>query len=84
MAGFMGITSDIVYELNRDFFEGSLTPELIASVTGLQSTGVIAKSDVLHMLREGALVLDEKRTNEMIAQDVASELLDSPANYDTM
>lgn len=84
MAGFMGITADIVYELNRDFFEGSLTPELIASVTGLQQSGTIAKSDVLHMLREGALVLDEKRTNEMIAQDVASELLDSPANYDTI
>lgn len=84
MAGFMGITADIVYELNRDFFEGSLTPELIASVTGLQQTGVIAKVDVLHMLREGALVLDESRTNEMIAQDVASELLDSPAKYDTI
>ena len=39
MAGFMGISDDITYELNRDFFEGSLTPELIGAVTGLQLNG---------------------------------------------
>jgi hypothetical protein len=84
MAGFMGLSDNVSYELNRDFFEGSLTPELITAVTGLQLNGTLAKSDVLNAIRTGSLVLSEDRTNEMIAEDVASELLDNPTMRDTM
>ena len=76
MALFMGADGDVSYELNQDFWEASLDPQVIAAVTNLKVAGTIATADVLYMLRQGKVGLDPKRTDEIIAIDVANELID--------
>lgn len=76
MAEFMGVSGEIEYMLNRDFWEGSLNPQLITAITGLQSTGTIAKADTRYMIRQGKIGIEQGRTDEDIDNDVANELLD--------
>lgn len=76
MARFAGASDDLSYMLNTDFWEASLDPQLISAITGLKAANTIANQDILYMLRQGKVGLDPDRTDEMIANDAASELLD--------
>ena len=76
MALFTGSSDEVLFELNQDFWQTSLDPQLIAAVNNLNLSGTIAKTDVRHMLRAGKIELQSERTDEDIENDVANELLD--------
>ena len=74
LAAFMGETGEVVFELNKDFFDDSLDANVINAVTSMQAAGVIAKRDTRHMLRQGRIAIEEGRTDEDIDLDIASEV----------
>jgi len=74
MARFMGESDDIVFELNKDFFDESLDAQTISAITGLQSLKTIAKADARYMLRQGRIGIEEGRTDEDIDLDIANEV----------
>ena len=76
MALFMKAGDKASYTLNQDFWEASLNPQLVTAITGLKSIGTIATTDVLYMLRNGKIGLDPDRTDKMIMEDSANELID--------
>tara|TARA_R110000772_G_scaffold43692_1_gene100644 strand:- start:1956 stop:3353 length:1398 start_codon:yes stop_codon:yes gene_type:complete len=84
VAGFMSESQDIEFNLNQDFFEGSLDANIISAVTGLQAIGTIAKRDARYMLRNGRIGIEEGRTDEEIDLDIASEVALPDVNADDL
>lgn len=78
MARFMGIDPNAVsYQLNKSFWESSLSgQDLVAVMQGYQG-GVYGSKDVIYMMRKGSITLDPDRDDEEIMQDAASGMLDS-------
>lgn len=73
MAGFQGGNPDAVeFELNKEFFDTSLSPQEIMALIQLADRGDIAKTDIRARLRRGNW-LDGERKDEDIDGDVASE-----------
>lgn len=66
---FMGGEGDITLEINKEFYDATIDPQMLAQTMVLQERGVISKSDVRYLLRRGNL-LDSTRTDEEIEADV--------------
>jgi hypothetical protein len=72
MAVFMGGNPDQVeFELNKEFFDTSLSPQEVMALIQLADRGDIAKQDIRSVLRRGNW-LDGARSDEEIDSDVAS------------
>jgi len=65
---FMGGEGDIVLNINKEFYDATIDPQMIAQTMMLQDRGVIGMSDVRYLLRRGNL-LDSERTDEEIEAD---------------
>jgi hypothetical protein len=77
MGRFMGINPDsIEFQLNTSFFDQNLDAQTLMAIIQARDSGTIAQRDVLHMVRSGKIQIEEGRTDEQIAQDVAGALLD--------
>lgn len=77
MGRFMGINPDsIEFQLNTSFFDQNLDAQTLMAIIQARDSGTIAQRDVLHMIRSGKIQIEEGRTDEQIAQDVAGALLD--------
>lgn len=69
-AMFMGANPDeVIYQLNREFFDTNLSPQEVSAQILLLDRGVKAMSDVRHTLRQ-ADDIQSDRTDEMIDEDV--------------
>lgn len=77
MARFMGLPTDgIEYQLSTDFFESGLSPQDLSAILQAKTLGVVARYDVRQMIRSGRIGIDPERTDEVIDEEVASEVLD--------
>jgi hypothetical protein len=77
MGRFMGINLEsIEFQLNTSFFDQNLDAQTLMAIIQARDSGTIAQRDVLHMVRSGKIQIEEGRTDEQIAADVAGALLD--------
>lgn len=77
MARFMGLPVDgVEYRLSTDFFEAGLSPQDLSAILQAKTLGVVARYDVRQMIRSGRIGIDPERTDEVIDDEVASEVLD--------
>ena len=77
MARFMGLPVDgVEYRLSTDFFEAGLSPQDLSAILQAKTLGVVARYDVRQMIRSGRIGIDPERTDEVIDEEVASEVLD--------
>lgn len=77
MALFMGLpVDDVEYRLSTDFFEAGLNPQDLSAILQAKMLGVVARYDVRQMIRSGRIGIDPERTDEVIDEEVASEVLD--------
>jgi hypothetical protein len=70
--------TEIVYEMNREFYAKTADPQLIVAQIQLLDRGVIAMQDVRYTLREHG-VLSPDRTDEDI--DAEAEEQDMAAGF---
>ena len=71
MMGFQGSDGENIFNINKQFYEATVNPQLLVAQMQLLDRGVIAKSDVRSALRKGGLI-NHDRTDEDI--DDESEL----------
>lgn len=79
---FMGVKGDIAYELNREYFDTSMSPQEITAKILLLDRGVIAKTDLRNSLRKAGDI-DLGRTDEIIDGEISDSgggLDDRPIN----
>lgn len=73
MALFLGVPdTQISYELNRSFWETSLTSQDLQAIMQAVQGGLIGITDALSMIRRGQMQLDPERTDEDILMDVTA------------
>jgi len=65
---FMGGEGEVTLEINKEFYDATIDPQMLAQTMMLQDRGVISKSDVRYLLRRGNL-LEADRTDEEIEAD---------------
>ena len=68
MGEFMGGEGEVTLEINKEFYDATIDPQMLAQTMMLQDRGVISKSDVRYLLRRGNL-LEADRTDEEIEAD---------------
>lgn len=76
MSLFIGGGDKVIYELNRDFWEASLDPQLAAALSTLLLGGIMSKQDVAYSIAKGKIVLDPDLTPEERQTLIASDLID--------
>jgi hypothetical protein len=74
MMGFQGSTGENIYNINRQFYEVTVDPQLLIANMQLLDRKVIGKSDIRRTLRKGGMI-EHDRTDEDIEGEVE---LDSP------
>ena len=77
---FMGGTSEPNVDINREFYDASVDPQLLMAQIQLMDRGVIAKSDIRHLMRKANLI-DSERTDEMMDDESDSEDMLDAASY---
>jgi hypothetical protein len=65
MMGFQGSDGDNIFNINKQFYEATVNPQLLVAQMQLLDRKVIAKSDVRSALRKGGLISHD-RTDEDI------------------
>ena len=65
---FMGADGDVEYEMNRQFFDDSVDPQILMAAIQGYDRGVIAKSDLQNSYRKSGVV-DAERTNDEIDEE---------------
>lgn len=70
---FMGAEGENLIDINKEFYDKSIDPQLVIASIQLLDRGVIAKADLQDDLRSGGMIKQE-RTNEMI--DDEAEVVD--------
>lgn len=68
-----GNPEDVMFTLNRDFFDTTITPQEIMAMIQLNDGGFIAKSDVTNRLRKTGYI-EAARTDDEIAAELDSTL----------
>lgn len=63
------------FELNTDYWEQGLDPQTFMAVVQGYTNKLYAQADALYMIRRGKIELDDERTDELIKQEIADNLL---------
>ena len=74
-AEFMGAPEDVELEINKQFYDKKVDPQLITAGIMLLDRGVIAKADLQDELRRGGMIAED-RTNEDIDSEAEEGVLD--------
>jgi len=69
---FMGGTSEPKIYVNKEFYDATVDPQLLMAQIQLMDRGVIAKSDIRHVMRKANLI-DAERTDDMLDDESESE-----------
>lgn len=70
-AEFMGASDDVYFEINREFYDKSIDPQLIMSMVTLMDRQIISDQDIFDRLKSGGLIDPERKL-----EDVKQELGD--------
>jgi len=65
---FMGGVGDSILEINREFYDKRVDPQLIVAAIQMVDRGIITKNDLRDDLRSSGMI-DEARTNEQIDEE---------------
>ncbi len=65
VAEFMGGSNDFVLNINKEFYDASIDPQMIIAQIQLIDRGIIANNDIRDYLRNGNII-DSERTNDDI------------------
>lgn len=65
---FMGGEGDITLDINKEFYDATIDPQMLAQAMVLQDRGIIGKTDIRDLLRKGN-ILDAERTDQEIDSD---------------
>ena len=65
----MGGTVEPVIQVNKEFYDATIDPQLLMAQIQLMDRGVIAKDDVRDLMRRANLI-DAERTNQVLDGDV--------------
>lgn len=68
---YMGGGGENTFEMNKQFYDASVNPQLLVAEMQLMDRGVIAKSDLRHHMRKTALISSD-RTDEDIDAEVGN------------
>jgi hypothetical protein len=68
LAEFMGGEGEVTLNINKEFYDATIDPQMLAQAMVLQDRGVIGKTDLRYLLRRSNL-LDDERTDEEIDND---------------
>lgn len=71
---FMGGSGDNRFEINREFYDKKIDPQLLIAKIQLSDRGLLAKTDMWDNLRSDG-ILDEERTDEIIQADIDREAM---------
>jgi len=78
VARFMNVSGDIEFQVNQDFVEVSLDPQLLAALVSAWQSGTLPESDLWGMLKQYGVInpekTDEKIREELDTQDVGIDL----------
>jgi hypothetical protein len=69
MMGFQGSAGENVFNINRQFYEATVDPQMLIAQMQLLDRQVVAKTDVRRMMRKGGLI-EHDRTDEDIEGEV--------------
>jgi len=69
---YMGGSSEPEIEVNKQFYDATIDPQLLMANIQLMESGVIAKSDVRYLMRKSNLIRHE-RTDEDLDKDVSTQ-----------
>ena len=69
---YMGGNSEPEIEVNKQFYDATIDPQLLMANIQLMESGVIAKSDVRYLMRKSNLIRHE-RTDEDLDKDVSTQ-----------
>jgi hypothetical protein len=69
MMGFQGSTGENVFNINKQFYDATVDPQLLIAQMQLLDRQVIAKTDVRRMMRKGGMI-EHDRTDEDIEGEV--------------
>jgi hypothetical protein len=64
----MGGEGEVTLNINKEFYDATIDPQMLAQAMVLQDRGVIGKTDLRYLLRRSNL-LDDERTDEEIDND---------------
>jgi hypothetical protein len=68
VAEFMGVTGEIEFYLNTEFYDKSVDPQLIMSMVTLLDREIIGEADIFERLKAAGLV-DPERTLDMVKSE---------------
>jgi hypothetical protein len=68
---FMGGTAEPVIQVNKEFYDATINPQLLIAQMQLLDRGVIARDDVRDYMRRGNLI-DAERTNQLLDDEIES------------
>ena len=68
---FMGGTAEPVIQVNKEFYDATINPQLLIAQMQLLDRGVIARDDVRDYMRRGSLI-DAERTNQLLDDEIES------------
>lgn len=64
----MGGEGEVTLAINKEFYDSTIDPQMLAQAMVLQDRGVIGKTDLRYLLRRSNL-LDDERTDQEIDND---------------
>tara|TARA_R110000796_G_scaffold11548_5_gene38854 strand:+ start:241 stop:1719 length:1479 start_codon:yes stop_codon:yes gene_type:complete len=69
---YMGGNSEPEIEVNKQFYDATIDPQLLIANMQLMEGGIIAKSDVRYLMRKASLISSD-RTDEDLDSDISKE-----------
>lgn len=65
---YMGGSGENIFEINKQFYDASVNPQLLVAQMQLMDRGVIAKSDLRHHMRKTALISSDRTDDDIDAE----------------
>jgi len=72
---FMGESGDPELEINRQFYDATLDPQMVIAQIQLLDRGVIATNDVRDGLRRGGMISDQRTNEDIDTEAETAEIL---------
>lgn len=66
---FMGVTGESDIEINKDFYEKTLDPQMVQAYAMLMDRSLLARSDMWRNLRNGGIIAED-RTDEQLEAEI--------------
>jgi len=70
---FMGSTGENILDINKDFYDKTIDPQLITAEIMLLDRGIIAKKDIRSELREHGVIENDRTDEELDAESEVSD-----------